>query len=192
MFVIKVHLLEFVFEILWHTQGCVSAEYSDSAHCNDCRIRVSSFTVIAMGYTANGTNIYTSWLMYLITKWRYTDDRLKTFVNQLSINLLHQTFCMYKAMLPVIVKVNLSMHGCYAYYATAANLDKLCPPVKNFAPQISTSEIRIPIRCKEYICAHMDFRWWFCWYTQNTVEGAQYSITGISYRYNKSIKTLKM
>ena len=28
---------------------------------------LSSSTVIPMGYTANGTNIYTSWLMYLIT-----------------------------------------------------------------------------------------------------------------------------
>ena len=44
---------------------------------------------------------------------------------------------MHKPMLPVIVKVNLSVHGRYAYYGTAANLDKLCPPVKIFAPQIS-------------------------------------------------------
>ena len=40
-------------------------------------------------------------------------------------------------MLPVIAKVNLSVHGCYAYYATAANLDKLYQPVKILAAQIS-------------------------------------------------------
>ena len=47
---------------------------------------------------------------------------------------LLQTFCVHKAMLPGIAKVNLSVHDCYAYYATAANLDKLYPPVKILAP----------------------------------------------------------
>ena len=59
-------------------------------------------------------------------------------------------------MLPVIAKVNLSLHDCYAYYATAANLNKLYQPVKSLAAQISIA-ICIPIHCKERICVHMDF-----------------------------------
>ena len=44
---------------------------------------------------------------------------------------------MNKAMVPVIAKVHLYVHGCYAYYTTAADLDTLDPPVKILASQIS-------------------------------------------------------
>ena len=66
---------------------------------------------------------------------------------------------MHKAMLPVIVKVHLSVRGCYTYYVTAANLDTLYPPVKIFRsanlherPQYVYTSV-----AKEFICAHMDF-----------------------------------
>ena len=52
-------------------------------------------------------------------------NRLQASINQLCINFF----------IPVIVKVHLC--SCYAYYATAANLDTLYPPVKILALQIS-------------------------------------------------------
>ena len=59
---------------------------------------------------------------------------------------------MNKAMLPVIAKVHLSVHGCYAYYTTAADLNTLDPPVKILTSQISLkSAIHTPIHCKELI-----------------------------------------
>ena len=78
------------------------------------------------------------------------------------------------------MKVHLC--SCYAYYATAANLDTLYPPVKNLSstnlhkhPQYVYTSV-----AKEFICAHMDFQFADI-YTQSTVEEAQYFITGTNY-----------
>ena len=72
------------------------------------------------------------WLQQMAPKTALThQDRFWAFINQVCIDHFTPVFCIHKAMLPVIVKVHLSMHGCYIYSGTAAKLNMCYSSVKN-------------------------------------------------------------
>ena len=62
--------------------------------------------------------------------------------------LSHQTFCMHKAMVPVVVNVHLPACGCYTYSITTVKLCAHSQSVKN----LWTSVTRICICCRRMSC----------------------------------------